>query len=234
LIDADGELLIGHMHEDEQWYDIEIIDEKLYVLVMDTLEHLFVFDLHLDANGGGAHTYTAERLVMLPPWPRLSYPTPVVMDGVAHASKTEHVICLFRDSTSKELFMTFISKNYSYKAGEEFVLSVNDPYTDGFRVFKLEHNDNGARWIQVTNLGNRILFLSMASRLLVPSAIGLDYYGPCGKTLETNRIYFVFEGGHDLGVFSFTDGSFDRYTFPFPEDRYSTGLSPIWFTPNFW
>lgn len=80
-------------------------------------------------------------------------------------------------------------------------------HTDGFRVFKLEHDDNGARWIQVTNLGNRILFLSMASSLLVPSAIGrLDYYGPCGKTLETNRIYFAFEGGHDLGTCIFLHG----------------------------
>lgn len=79
---------------------------------MDAPEHLFVFDLHLDANGGGAHTYTAERLFMLHPWPLLSHPTPVAVDEVIHAtdaSKSELVTYFFRDSTSKELFMTFIS-----------------------------------------------------------------------------------------------------------------------------
>lgn len=97
---------------------------------MDAPEHLFVFDLHLDANGGGAHTYTAhERLVMLHPWPLLSHPTPVVrwwMKSYVHASKSE----LVHDFTFSEilhpkscLYMTFISKSYSYKDGEEFGLS---------------------------------------------------------------------------------------------------------------
>lgn len=70
----------------------------------------------------------------------------------------------------------------------------------------------------------------------MPSNKSLTYYGPHGKDkVERNRIYFVFDHGHDFGVFSTSDQSMERYTIPFLMDHYSTKLAaPVWFTPTPW
>ncbi|KAL6208384.1 hypothetical protein ACLB2K_019334 [Fragaria x ananassa] len=72
---------------------------------------------------------------------------------------------------------------------ENFVIP---PKTSGFRVFKLEGFPGHARWIEIENLGDRVLLLSEVANKFVSVSNGLG----CDlkkKTLERNCIHFAFD-----------------------------------------
>ncbi|XP_062017142.1 uncharacterized protein LOC133733529 [Rosa rugosa] len=91
--------------------------------------------------------------------------------------------CLAKDSASKELFMVLRQRNIE----------------EGFKVYKTD-GLHGRMWEPVTDLGDRILFLSDKSTNVIND-----------KTLGKNCIYFAFtcKGGYDggFGVYSLKDSS---------------------------
>ncbi|XP_004304939.1 PREDICTED: uncharacterized protein LOC101301895 [Fragaria vesca subsp. vesca] len=95
-----------------EFWEIEILDGKLYALGREALEYVMVFDIHLDT-----HAYTSQRLVTL--HPNINS----IVDG-----GTYHRTCyLAKCCESKDLFM---------------VLWHDRPYYQrSFQVLKLENNN---------------------------------------------------------------------------------------------
>lgn len=225
--------------------DIEIMDGKLYAAPTwsneDASHLLMVFEIQ--ANGGGClPTYTVRL-----PW---TAPSRQVNGG--EVKITCHSIHLAKDSTSKDLFMilrhnSFVIENdppipWSVITGDtNFVVP---PKTRGFRVFKLEQNAHGhPGWLEIFDLGNRILFVSGAANKL------MDHLQD--KILERNCIYFAFDYSslslasvldiflsgkstmerHDVGVFSLKDSKIRPLT-NFPNCPTQLRAPSVWFTPN--
>ncbi|BFG26195.1 hypothetical protein CerSpe_124690 [Prunus speciosa] len=232
--------------------DIEIMDGKLYAATdEDEPEVLTVFDIIQDADGHPG--YRAQKLVM--PIPFMFYNIWRTDDGALHVTDFEDMQ-LATDSTSKELFMILRRTNYSIMGDEDdedeeihlFESTsgsyINPPKTKGFRVFKLEHDIHGGgppRWVQVFDLGDRILFLSETTNIFMHGYSSCILNNDKSKTLERNCIYFAFDypclsslsAAHDFGVFSMTDGSLTRLRLSNTPPALLHSR-PVWFTPSLW
>ncbi|CAB4274280.1 unnamed protein product [Prunus armeniaca] len=222
---------------------------KLYAATdEDEPEVLTVFYIIPDADGHPS--YRAQKLVM--PIPFMFYNIWRMDDSALHVTDFEDMQ-LATDSTSRELFMILRRTNFSLMGEEDdeddedeelHLLDgsyINPPKTKGFRVFKLEHDIHGGgppRWVQVFNLGDRILFISETTNIF------MHRYSGCilnnDKTLGRNCIYFAFDypclsslsAAHDFGVFSMTNGSLTPLSLSnTPALLHSR---PIWFTPSLW
>ncbi|BFG26948.1 hypothetical protein CerSpe_132220 [Prunus speciosa] len=233
--------------------DIEIIDGKLYASNLDAAQYLIVYNLQmLHAEGhanagppGNKYSGPPQKLVMLHPRPVRSLSSNTT-DGVMYFTKQEGPR-LAKDPTTKELLMIFHNNSFAYEKdpiipqsllGHNYVIP---PQTKGFRVFKLECNNNGPQWVEVEDLGgDRILFLSKASNKLI-SATSLSLsYGDYKKRVEGNCICFAFDNpclasqwmGRDFGVFSLTNKNIQRFIVPNDHPRTSLfNTQTVWFTP---
>ncbi|KAM5572474.1 hypothetical protein ABKV19_012501 [Rosa sericea] len=195
--------------------DVEIVAGKLYAATSSALEFLMVFDINLN---GGVPSYTAERVVM-------HYPS----DGGIKLDYKMYFRTwyLVKDFESHELFLILRHTALAQ-------------VTEGFQVLKLEHCDSsgGARWVEIVDLGSRILFVSMLNNKCISSERGLS--GSNDKTLERNCIYFAFDWHStetspivDFGVFSLTKRSVKPLSCPI--NHLSRELNQIvWFTPDPW
>ncbi|KAL6143582.1 hypothetical protein ACLB2K_054277 [Fragaria x ananassa] len=97
--------------------------------------------------------------------------------------------CLAKDYASKELFVVLRRRNI----------------TEGFKVYKTSDKIDGMRWEPVTDLGERILFLSDQSSSVIND-----------KTLGRNCIYFAFmsEWNGGFGVYDLKDSTIKPLHFP--------------------
>ncbi|KAL6136401.1 hypothetical protein ACLB2K_061696 [Fragaria x ananassa] len=202
---------------------------------------IMVFDIQ-DAHGSYP-SYNAERLVILDPRPRSYRSFNLLADGVRYATNIEssHLV---KDSVSEELFLILHSVSFACEVDPivPWCEIINDDNTiplksDGFRVFKLEFN-KGARWVQVDDFGDRILFMDRAGCKFIPASCNNK------AVLTRNCICFAFDSPcclatvsssrRDFGVFSLTNKTIDQYAFP--EDHSCTRLNaqPVWFTPDFY
>lgn len=196
-----------------EFRDIEIIDGKLYAATHHALEFLMVFDIQLDANDG-LPTYTAERLVM-------QHPSGGRILDHRFYFRTWYLV---KDFESQQLFIVLRNATQAH-------------VTEGFQVLKLEHCNvgGGARWVEVVDLGDRILFVSMLNNKFISCAGGVG-----DETLERNCIYFAFDWCSetscivvDFGVFSMTNRSIKPLIFPM--NRLTREFNQkVWFTPNPW
>ncbi|KAL6208383.1 hypothetical protein ACLB2K_019333 [Fragaria x ananassa] len=189
----------GH-HEQLNFVDVEIIDGKLYGATKQASKFLVVIDIQ-DGNADGHPTYTVEGLVMLQPWP---VPLRMVSNKASSRVYTRHVlerIHLAKDSTSNDLFLILRKNSYVLENDPAIPWSViigdenfnSPPRTRGFRVFKLENGTPGhAEWVEIDNLGDRILFLSEAANKIVAVNNGLDY-DHRAEILEGNCIYYAYD-----------------------------------------
>lgn len=106
-----------------------------------------VFDIQLDINGCGTHTYTAERLVTLHPNVKR-----LVDKGIYR-----HRDCyLAKGSESEELFM-ILPKTSREK-------------TQGFQLLKLEYDvTSGPQWVETVDLGDRVIFIGWDNNKCISS-----------------------------------------------------------------
>ncbi|KAL6143589.1 hypothetical protein ACLB2K_054284 [Fragaria x ananassa] len=245
IIEVEGE-------EDElEFDDIEIIDEKLYAATHLASESLMVFHISY-ADGGGPPTCTAEWLVIN--HPRLvrdqifeDIIPPPGDNGVPEFTYTGATSpYLAKDSASKELFMIFRNIRVSLKPATCFDMTAKSCETQGFRVFKLEGNivNGRPRWVEIVDLGDRILFVSRLSNKFVSSGNGPSSCSD-NKEFERNCIYYAFSWPsvfflheyevralkkfRDFGVYSLTNRSI--HALPKHHDR-SLHRQLAWFTPN--
>lgn len=229
--------------------DIEIIDGKIYAATKELREAskvLMVFEVQY---GNGPPSYMAERLVMLEPSPVSNMFLDIrTINGVEFHTNLE-AISLAKDSVSEELFMIFRRTNYALAddppfpwyviCGADFVIP---PQTQAFRVFKMEWKINGPQWVEVFDLGDRILFVAVAGSKMISTSNCLNYNGLSDQTFERNCIYFAYHTpclaspstGQSFGVFSLTNRNIRRV--PFAKEHSLTLLfsRPVWFTPNPW
>ncbi|XP_020415704.1 uncharacterized protein LOC109948154 [Prunus persica] len=233
--------------------DIEIIDGKLYPANQDAAQFLIVYDLqmlHADGHAnagppGNKYSGPPQKLVMLHPRPVRSLSSNNT-GGVVYVTEKESPR-LAKDPTTKELFLILHNTSFAYEKdpiipqsllGHNYVIP---PQTKGFRVFKLEYNNNGPKWVEVEDIGgDRILFLSKASNKLI-SATSLSLtYGDYKKRVEGNCICFAFDNpclaspwmGRDFGVFSLTNKNIQRFIVPNDHPRTSLfNTQTVWFTP---
>ncbi|KAI5340589.1 PREDICTED: F-box [Prunus dulcis] len=227
------------IHEGINFCDIEFMDGKLYAATDNGLKFVTVFDIIQDANANGPISYGAQRLDMRIPFLRYNIWR---MGDVLRVSDYE-VMHLATDATSMELFLIFRRINFDFKADQAFPLFeikrhsyINPPKTKGFRVFKLEHDsDDRPQWVQVVDLGDRILFLSETANKFIPSHDD--------KTLERNCIYFAFDyaclaslssHSNDHGLFFMTKRSLGRYRLSNYGLLTLFHTRPVWFTPSLW
>ena len=126
-------------------------------------------------------------------------------------SHARQYACLVRDSTSKELFVVL------YTSRREL----------GVLVYKMKRNSSDEKMEsscceKVTDLGDRILFLSSRSNKVIND-----------RTLGKNCIYFSFKLTEGFWVYSLTDRSIRRVNLPKDYSAQSCG-STLWFTPHPW
>ncbi|KAM2208878.1 hypothetical protein COP1_025070 [Malus domestica] len=231
---------------------IVILGGKLYATTSLESKFLMVFEMIEDTKGnGGPLSYRVVKLITLDPNTRPSIPLPFVKTDY-NGSRLEHYkgrefVHLAKDSASMELFMIFHKADYAYKPKQE-MSSLTDPcwhkimlgktfrYTEppktkGFRVFKLECDiDGGPQWMEVVELGDRVLFMSNHH-----SAV-MSY--PHGQKVERNSIYFAFDYACyesikcDFGVFSFTNKSIRHFSSSKSRSSHMLHTAPLWFVPN--
>lgn len=225
--------------------DIEIIDGKIYAATREASEFLMVFDVQY----GNGPPYRFERLVMLEPSPVSNMFLDIrTINGVQFHTNFE-VISLAKDSVSEELFMIFCRIKFALAVdppfpwyvicGGDFVIPLQ---TRAFRVFKMEWKINGPQWVEVFDIGDRILFVAVAGNKMISTSDCLNYNGLSDQTYERNCIYFAYHTpclaspstGPSFGVFSLTNRSIKHV--PFAKEHSLTRLfsRPVWFTPNPW
>lgn len=228
------------IHDETYYLDIEIMDGKLYAT---TVSHfVMVLDIQL-----GPPSYGAERLFTLHPQPIPSDRHAYGWTAVESMYQTYdgEVIYLAKDSTTMDLFMIYCRLQFAREIDPTIPWNVIVGGTNclllktkGFRVFKLEH----AQWVEVSDLGDRILFVSRSGSKFISATSDALNYNPNGdQHLEKNSIYYALDyfciesscSGHEFGVFSLTNKSLKRFAWPIPK----TGLvklnsRPVWFTPN--
>ncbi|KAL6135527.1 hypothetical protein ACLB2K_067754 [Fragaria x ananassa] len=222
--------------------------------VIEVEESLMVF--HISYADGGPPTYSAERLVMNHPrrvrneiFEDIIPPRDNGVPEFTYTGDTSPYLA--KDSASKELFMILLNIRVSLKPGANFAIqywTTKSSETEGFRVFKLEGNLNGPRWVEIVNLGDRILFLSRLTNNLVSSGNGLSCSCSDNKELERNCIYYAFglrsafflrQFGVDtlktfrhFGVYSLTNRNIKQpHAFPKNHAR-SLHCQFAWITPN--
>ncbi|CAB4304923.1 unnamed protein product [Prunus armeniaca] len=227
------------IHEGINFCDIEFMDGKLYAATDNGLKFLTVFDIIQDPNANGPISYGAQRLDMRIPFLRYNIWR---MGDVLRVSDYE-VMHLATDATSMDLFLIFRRINFDFKADQAFPLFeikrhsyINPPKTKGFRVFKLEHDsDDRPQWVQVVDLGDRILFLSETANIFIPNHDD--------KTLDRNCIYFAFNysclaslssHSNDRGVFFMTNRSLGHFRLSSYGFLTLFHTRPVWFTPSLW
>ena len=118
-----------------EFWEIEILDGKLYALGREALEYVMVFDIHLDT-----HAYTSQRLVTLHP----------NINSIVDGGTYYRTCYLAKCCESKDLFM---------------VLWHDRPYYQrSFQVLKLENNnkwveidDLGDRALFMATLSNKFI-----------------------------------------------------------------------------
>ncbi|KAB2628069.1 hypothetical protein D8674_032864 [Pyrus ussuriensis x Pyrus communis] len=170
-------------HEDVPFInDIVILGGKLYATTSLESKFLMVFEMIEDAKGnGGPLSYRVVKLVTLDPNTRPSFFLIPFVKIDYDGSKVDHYngrdfVHLAKDSASMELFMIFHKADYANKPKQETCLLAypwhkvmlgktfrytEPPKTKGFRVFKLECDiDGGPQWIEIVELGDRVLFVS--------------------------------------------------------------------------
>ncbi|KAM5581250.1 hypothetical protein ABKV19_010463 [Rosa sericea] len=175
--------------------DIEIIDQKLYVAgLRDNLGHEYYvleFDILSEVDNVTRAKYNC----------RLCIDVPNFADW-----NSRRYPCLVKDSASKELF----------------IILRTSTIRKGFRVYKMEgKTDGNPSCEEVTDLGDRILFLSEKSNKVIND-----------KTLGKNCIYFAFDYQDGFWVYCLTDMSIERVNLP--KDSSSTNGRTLWFTPHPW
>ncbi|XP_028962275.2 uncharacterized protein [Malus domestica] len=230
--------------------DIVILGGKLYATTSLESKFLMVFEMIEDAKGnGGPLSCRVVKLVTLDPNTRPSFfPLPFVeidYDG----SRVEHYnghdfVHLAKDSASMELFMVFHKADYAYNPKQDMCLLTvhkvmlaktfrytEPPKTKGFRVFKLESDiDGGPQWMEVVELGDRVLFVSNHHSVVI------SY--PYGHKVERNSIYFAFDypcdesNKCDFGVFSLTNKSIRHFSCSKSRSWFQLHTAPLWFVPN--
>ncbi|KAM1021570.1 hypothetical protein ACFX2A_043701 [Malus domestica] len=227
--------------------DIVILGGKLYATTSLESKFLMVFEMIEDAKGnGGPLSCRVVKLVTLDPNTRPSFfPLPFVeidYDG----SRVEHYngrdfVHLAKDSASMELFMVFHKADYAYDPKQDMCLLTvmlaktfrytEPPKTKGFRVFKLESDiDGGPQWMEVVELGDRVLFVSNHHSAVI------SY--PYGHKVKRNSIYFAFDypcdklTKCDFGVFSLTNKSITHFSCSKSRSSYQLHTAPLWFVPN--
>nr|XP_028962319.1 uncharacterized protein LOC114826391 [Malus domestica] len=228
---------------------IVILGGKLYATTSLESKFLMVFEMIEDTKGnGGPLSYRVVKLITLDPNTRPCFPLPFVKIDY-NGSRVEHYngrefVHLAKDSASMELFMVFHKADYAYKPKQDTcLLSLHEvmlaktfrytepPKTKGFRVFKLECDiDGGPQWMEVVELGDRVLFVSNHH-----SAV-MSY--PHGQKVERNSIYFAFDYPCyesvecDFGVFSLTNKSIRHFSCSKSRSSSQLHTAPLWFVPN--
>ncbi|KAM1012550.1 hypothetical protein ACFX2C_042789 [Malus domestica] len=231
---------------------IVILGGKLYATTSLESKFLMVFEIIEDTKvNGGPLSYRVVKLITLDPNTRPSIPLPFVKTDY-NGSRVEHYkgrefVHLAKDSASMELFMIFHKADYAYKPKQEMSLLTDPcwhkimlgktfrytepPKTKGFRVFKLECDiDGGPQWMEVVELGDRVLFVSNHH-----SAV-MSY--PHGQKVERNSIYFAFDYACyesvecDFGVFSLTNKSIRHFSCSKSRSSSQLHTAPLWFVPN--
>lgn len=106
-------------------------------------------------------------------------------------------------------------------------------------MFKLDLCDEGAGWLEVSDLGDKIMFLSKVSDKLI--FVG-SHNSARYNNVERNCIYFAFDYlclrtpslARDFGTFFLGNKSIK--CFVLPEDHSRAGLHSrsVWFAPNLW
>ncbi|XP_050379960.1 uncharacterized protein LOC126797362 [Argentina anserina] len=215
--------------------DIEIIDRKLYATTKNLLMVFHIIEM--DFEDGDGH-YLCYKLVEKVTLHNDKRPVNWVyeywgLDKERYMEIFEAGPYLVKDATSKELFVIFRDVS--------LLRSLPITYcTEGFRVLKLQENcdGNSSRLVEVSDLGDRIMFLSkFSNQLMISSCNGVS--GSDDETsLKRNCIYFAFNWpgvklpGGDFGEFSLTNKKVMPLTFP--EDQYPAELffgSTAWFNP---
>lgn len=165
-----------------------------------------VFETIEDANGdGGPLSYRVLKLVTLDPSTRPFFPLPFVEIPFGE-SRVEYYygrefVYLAKDSASVELFMIFHKVDYAYKPKQDTGLIIDPlctiilgktfsytrpPKTNGFRVLKLQCDiDGGPQWMEVVELGDRVLFMSNHHSAVISYTHDLK--------VERNSIFFAFD-----------------------------------------
>ncbi|KAL6140543.1 hypothetical protein ACLB2K_058842 [Fragaria x ananassa] len=193
---------------------------------------LYVFNINLDYavnEDCHRHTYEAQRLVFVLYPDHRSGIRPVMtkeQDGVYELTESS-------PPSSSEDLRDWVLCIYNFVVPPPPIVY---PPTAVFQVYKLE-NSNVPRWVEVFDIGNRILFLSKTTRLFIPIITIQDGDLPHDKAkLGGNCIYFAFgrskRKGEDVGVFSLTDNS-NKHYYTISGDRSpSRRAPPAWFTLN--
>nr|XP_011467897.1 PREDICTED: uncharacterized protein LOC105352448 [Fragaria vesca subsp. vesca] len=178
-----------------EYKDLEIIDQKLYVL--ELRNHRYTV-LEIDLLSGDDNVTRAQYNCSI----HIYIPYFTDWNG-------RDCACLVGDSTSKELFVVLCTSSTA----------------KGVRVYKIKRNSSSEgkpSCEKVTDLGDRILFLSSRSNKVIND-----------QTLGKNCIYFAFKLTEGFWVYSLTDRSIRRVNLPKDYSAQSCG-STLWFTPHPW
>ncbi|KAM5580220.1 hypothetical protein ABKV19_009790 [Rosa sericea] len=201
--------------------DIEIIDGKLYAVGRHPLEFLMLFDIQLDSNGGGLHTYTTEKFITLHPNVERIVKCRYFSFWSEVENRYYYQFCyLAKGSESNDLFLILHKRDFL--SGK----------TIGFQVLKLENNvTTGPQWVEIVDLGDQVLFMGGINNKFITSG-GISH----DQALERNSIYFVFDWSEtcESGMFSLTNRSIKPLNFPNKEQLHREVQESLWFTPNPW
>ncbi|KAL6136689.1 hypothetical protein ACLB2K_061984 [Fragaria x ananassa] len=206
--------------------DIEVIDRKLYAA---TKNLFMVFNIK-DIDGCHLSYKLVETVKLENDKPVNWFYDYWGLDKDRNVQIFEDGPYLVKDVTSKELFVIFRYVSLSRSLPIIYC-------TEGFRVLKLENCIASSSLVEVSDLGDRRLFLSKFSNQLISSGNGVKGSDEM-TTPEGNCICFAFNWprvmlpGGDFGVFSLTN----KRVMPlrFPEDQCPAELffgSTVWFNP---
>lgn len=206
--------------------DIEVIDRKLYAATKNLLMVFNIKDID------GCHlSYKLVETVKLENDKSVNWVYDYWgLDKDRYVQIFEDGPYLVKDVTSKELFVIFRYVSLSRSLPITYC-------TEGFRVLKLENCIASSSLVEVSDLGDRRLFLSKFSNQLISSGNRIKGSDEM-TTPEGNCICFAFNWprvmlpGGDFGVFSLTN----KRVMPlrFPEDQCPAELffgSTVWFNP---
>ncbi|XP_054778406.1 uncharacterized protein LOC129286472 [Prosopis cineraria] len=223
---------------------VEIIDGKLYALTHSVLNSIVFYDLRKEP----------VKPRILARLPEIGFSTMRLKSstqdflydgdgGIINAWEAQGDIrkTLAVDSSSGELFLIYLVCNSIFRfkrmlndtVGKEYI---SPPKILDSRVFKLDMSKE-PRWIEVKNLGNRMLFIGFWKSFVV-SNVALQ----CPeKFIKGNCIYFAYHfpcvksiidewKGLRIGRHRRTDRMVDYYTFE--RSSFNEVPYPVWFIPS--
>ncbi|KAL6143417.1 hypothetical protein ACLB2K_054112 [Fragaria x ananassa] len=185
----------------QKFWDIEILDGKLYAVGSHALEFVMVFDIHLDT-----HTYTSQRLVTLHPNIKNIY----VDDETLYQT-----FYLAKCCESKDLFMVLYQNQ-------------SNGFEGLFRVLKLEYNNvtTSHQWVEIADLGDRALFIGTLNNIFITC-----HDTTLEKNCIYFVLSHGQGNRYTSGVFSLTDRSFKPMSLPEVHWRLFMMNQSTWFTP---